>query len=130
MLVESGKTVFIGGLIRRSDIKTREGVPVLGDVPGLGLLFSNKAINSVNTELVVLITPYIIDQEGMTPDLGNLARIEKISEHLEIQKNKIGEHMNGVKRFEDTLAESFGAKEVAVQTDAASQNSPPAWIYD
>ncbi len=130
MLVESGKTVFIGGLIRRSDIKTREGVPVLGDVPGLGLLFSNKAINSVNTELVVLITPYIIDQEGMTPDLGNLARIEKASEHLEIQKNKIEEHMKGVKRFEDTLAESFGAKEVAVQTDAASQNSPPAWIYE
>ncbi|MDX1698102.1 MAG: hypothetical protein R3308_07425, partial [Thiohalobacterales bacterium] len=40
MLVESGQTVFIGGLIKRNTEQTREGVPVLGDIPGLGLLFS------------------------------------------------------------------------------------------
>ena len=76
MLVESGETVFIGGLIKHNTQQTREGVPILGDVPLLGRLFSNKAISSINTELVVLITPYIIDpgQPGKESDRITLVR--------------------------------------------------------
>ena len=130
MLVESGKTVFIGGLIRRSDIKTREGIPVLGDVPGIGLLFSNKAINSVNTELVVLITPYIIDEEGMETDLGNSAHVENVRADLEIQTRKIEKNMDGMQRFEDSLKDSFGNKSVAAQNNSASQDTTQSWIYE
>jgi type II secretory pathway component GspD/PulD (secretin) len=61
LLVPSTRTVFIGGLIKHSVTQTRRGVPVLGDVPGVGRLFSNHRETSTNTETVVLITPRIIE---------------------------------------------------------------------
>ena len=39
MLVADGQTVFLGGLIRRNINETREGVPILGDLPVLGTVF-------------------------------------------------------------------------------------------
>ncbi len=60
MLVPDGQTVFIGGLIKHIVNESREGVPVLGDLPGVGLLFRNNSKNVVNTETVVLITPKVI----------------------------------------------------------------------
>jgi type II secretory pathway component GspD/PulD (secretin) len=123
MLVESGKTVFIGGLIKRTETKTREGVPVLGDIPGLGLLFSNKAINSINTELVVLITPYIIEHENMALDIGKSAYVEKIEGELETQPLKIDAKMDKVKRLEDSLDD-------IMENDAAEQDDKQAWFYE
>jgi type II secretory pathway component GspD/PulD (secretin) len=61
LLVPSGRTVFIGGLIKHAVTQTRRGVPVLGDAPGIGLLFSNRRQTHTNTETVVLITPRVID---------------------------------------------------------------------
>ena len=61
MLVDDGQTVFIGGLIRRTLDQSRAGVPVLGEVPLLGKVFSNSSTSSINTETVVQITPYIVD---------------------------------------------------------------------
>jgi type II secretory pathway component GspD/PulD (secretin) len=130
MLVESGKTVFIGGLIKRSEIKTREGVPVLGDIPGLGLLFSNRAISSINTELVVLITPYILDNEMLALDIGKSAYVEEIAGELETQPIKIDEGMDGVKRFEDSLDNFKGKNNDAEQHATTEQNDEHFWIYE
>jgi len=120
MLVESGKTVFIGGLIKRSEIKTREGVPILGDIPFLGLLFSNRAISTINTELVVLITPYIMDDGRMPLDTGKSAYVEKVEQDLETQPRKIDEIMEGTKRFEDSLKDLTSSNETAEQDDNLS----------
>ncbi|MGD2074256.1 MAG: hypothetical protein PVI91_07370 [Gammaproteobacteria bacterium] len=96
MLVESGKTVFIGGLIRQSSQESREGVPVLGDIPIIGRVFSNHSINSVNSELVVLITPYIIDREIVKLDAGQRERIGREEEELEGRARKIDEYFDDV----------------------------------
>lgn len=63
VLVPDGNTVFIAGLIRNTLNESRDGVPVLGDIPGLGMLFSRRERTSVNTETVVLITPHIVGDE-------------------------------------------------------------------
>lgn len=94
MLVESGQTVFIGGLMKRTATETREGVPLLGDIPGVGLLFSNRAINSINTELVVLITPYIIDQTRMALDAGHSGKVKKMADKLDVQSGRVNEIMD------------------------------------
>lgn len=122
MLVESGKTVFIGGLIKRSETITREGVPILGDIPGVGLLFSNRAIGSVNTELVVLITPYILDDENMALDIGKSGHVNKVQRELEEQPRKIDKTMDGVRRFEDTLDDMRG------KNDTAGEVGNISWI--
>ncbi len=60
MLVSDGQTVFIGGLLKQSINQSREGIPVLGDLPVVNLLFANHAKNFLNTETVILITPKIV----------------------------------------------------------------------
>ena len=64
MLVGDAQTIFIGGLIKRSVNSTEERVPFLGDLPLVGNAFANQATNTVSTETVVLITPYILDRSG------------------------------------------------------------------
>jgi type II secretory pathway component GspD/PulD (secretin) len=60
LLVGSGQTIFIGGLIKQGIAEVRSGVPVLGRIPGLGLLFSSRESISINTETIVMITPRIV----------------------------------------------------------------------
>ena len=83
MLVEDGQTVFIGGLIRRSLDQNSEGVPVLGDIPLLGRVFSNKSDSSLNTETVVMITPHIVDDHNNIINNAEKARALKIESELE-----------------------------------------------
>ena len=104
MLVQSGQTVFIGGLIKRTASETREGVPVLGDLPGVGLLFSNRAINSINTELVVLITPYIIDQTRMALDAGQSGKVEEMADKLDVQTGRVNEILDRTGYTDDHIS--------------------------
>jgi len=61
MHVPGGKTVFIGGLIKHTLTEARQGVPVLGRLPGIRRLFSNRLKTNSNTETIVLITPHIVE---------------------------------------------------------------------
>ncbi len=103
MLVESGQTAFIGGLIKHSTQETREGVPVLGDLPVIGLVFSNRAINSVNTELVVLITPYVVDRKAVALDGMQTERVRKEEVDLERNARRISEHFEGMTYMKESL---------------------------
>ncbi len=61
LLVDSGDTVFVGGLIKQNVTESRNGVPGLSRVPAVGRLFSSRENTSVNTETIVLITPVIVN---------------------------------------------------------------------
>jgi len=61
--VRNGETIVIGGLIRDSLIKNQQKVPILGDIPLLGWLFKSTKSTKVKTELIIFITPVIIDDE-------------------------------------------------------------------
>ncbi len=119
MLVESGQTAFIGGLMKRSAEETREGVPVLGDLPVLGGLFSNRAMNSINTELVVLITPYIIDNDKLAMDHGQRQRVNGVAHDLEVQPTKTNRLLEKMEYFEDMVARPEEMPEVTGNTDTA-----------
>ncbi|HVE42402.1 MAG TPA: secretin N-terminal domain-containing protein [Planctomycetota bacterium] len=57
--VRNGTTVVIGGLIRDSLDDTVSKVPVLGDIPLLGWLFSNTSKRMIKRELMIFLTPYV-----------------------------------------------------------------------
>jgi pilus assembly protein CpaC len=59
--IETGQTLLIGGLIQRTVVSTLNKVPVLGALPFVGSAFSNKIFQENETELVILITPHLID---------------------------------------------------------------------
>ena len=61
VLVKDGNTLVIGGLTSDRKIKSVEKMPVLGDIPILGRLFSNYKSVSKKTEVIVFITPKVIN---------------------------------------------------------------------
>jgi general secretion pathway protein D len=60
LTVQSGQTVVIGGLISSTKTFTKSTIPFLGDIPVLGLLFSNTSNEKVRDDLLIFLTPYII----------------------------------------------------------------------
>ncbi len=78
MIVPDGQTIFVGGLIKHSVEESKSGVPVLGRIPGVGRLFSNRESTSTNTETVVLITPTILTANAKTIDERTLEAIDRM----------------------------------------------------
>ena len=56
----SGQTFAVAGLLRNDTSNNISKFPILGDVPVLGTLFRSSAYRNDQTELVILITPYIV----------------------------------------------------------------------
>lgn len=61
ILAQSQRTVVLGGLIGSNMQETISKVPLLGDIPGLGWLFKHKSVTDQKTNLLVFITPTIIN---------------------------------------------------------------------
>jgi len=79
--MEPGQTYAIGGLLEMQVQNTTEKVPYFGDIPLLGAIFSNVRVDERETELLILVTPRLVDaldcnqmpkrlpgQETRTPD--------------------------------------------------------------
>lgn len=62
VLVENGETVVLGGVYETTETNNRGSIPLLGDIPMIGVLFRNKTKTQKKKELLVFITPQIIDQ--------------------------------------------------------------------
>ena len=59
--VKDGETAVVGGLIQLSDSETADNVPGLSNVPVAGALFRGKYSNKVRQELVIFVTPHLIE---------------------------------------------------------------------
>ncbi len=62
VLIRSGDTLAIGGLLQDEVTKRRNKVPIMGDIPILGSLFQERLNERVKRNLLVFVTPTIIDQ--------------------------------------------------------------------
>jgi len=63
-IVWDGQTVVLGGLIAEDTRKQRDKVPVLGDLPLLGRLFTSESSATVKKNLLIFVTPTIVDPSG------------------------------------------------------------------
>ena len=61
VMVENGQTIVLGGVHEEENIKGTTKVPVLGDVPVLGHLFRTDSKSNDKRELMVFVTPKIVD---------------------------------------------------------------------
>lgn len=60
VLLRSGQTAVLGGLVSRTQAQTETKLPLVGDIPVLGWLFKNKTTSDLRTTLIVFITPTVI----------------------------------------------------------------------
>jgi general secretion pathway protein D len=61
LVVQDGQTVVIGGLIDTTESSLRSGIPYLSKIPWIGFLFGTSSTNAVKKELILLITPHVIE---------------------------------------------------------------------
>ena len=64
--IKDGETLVIGGLIRETEAKVVQKIPVLGDLPLIGAAFRSTTTGKTKTELVIMITPKIIKDGDST----------------------------------------------------------------
>ena len=63
-IVWDGQTVALGGLIAEDNVKSRDKVPVLGDIPVVGRLFRSENSRTVKKNLMIFVTATIVDAAG------------------------------------------------------------------
>jgi len=89
VLVKDNTTIIIGGLMKDTMIDNRQKIPFLGDVPLVGKLFSATGKSKVKTEIVVFLTPRIIEGDSTTEEAKKyMADWEKKSEEMQIEEPK------------------------------------------
>jgi type IV pilus assembly protein PilQ len=71
--VENGKTIVLGGLMKQTLTNTTHQVPLLGNIPLLGNLFKFKDDSEDKTDLLIFMTPYLVD--GSEETLEEAARM-------------------------------------------------------
>ncbi len=82
VVVDDGEIVVLGGLIQDDEQISFEKIPLLGDIPGLGMLFRNEDRSNVRTNLMVFIRPTIArsrdDLRGVTDRRYDYIRREQL----------------------------------------------------
>lgn len=75
VVAKDGKTIALGGMIDEKEEQQQSQVPVLGNIPLIGKLFSNESTEDSNSQYIILITPHIL----MSPE-ESAAKSREISE--------------------------------------------------
>lgn len=74
VIIKSGNTLAMGGLIREDAVENYSKVPLMGDLPLFGPLFRSKSLSKIKRNLLVFLTPTVI-----SPDAENATGFEKYS---------------------------------------------------
>lgn len=85
VVVKQGHTAILAGLVKTFDSLSKNGVPILSDIPILGILFSSRSEEKRNNEIVIFMTPLIIE----SPELLNQ------SEHMKYRKLQSDQEKDG-----------------------------------
>ena len=85
LIIKDRQTVVISGIMRQEDSDITRKVPILGDIPVLRLLFKSKEKTKTNSELLIFITPIVVNNTGENDALN-----EPYRERLEMLKDGLG----------------------------------------
>ncbi len=108
--VDDGATIVIGGLLRETEKKTREGIPFLSRLPLLGSLFTYRTTKKEKTDLLVFITPYILP-EGLEEE-NIVEKIKPLKVQIEelyqkgLDYKKQGDYEKAQEYLEETAQKS------------------------
>ncbi len=83
LLAQDGSTVVIGGIIEENTQNEKTGIPFLQDIPVLSPLFSVRSKNRDRTELLIAVTPHVIDKKDTTRTREFLERLRQLRRQLD-----------------------------------------------
>ncbi len=84
LIIRDGQTVVLSGILRTEDNEVKRKVPILGDIPILGIPFNSVERTKTKTELIAFITPYVVGSESEVGrvDEKDRERLAQIRERL------------------------------------------------
>ena len=85
-IINHAETIILGGLIKSADGNSVTKIPILGDIPIIGKLFTSRGDSSSKVNVVIYITPYIVQKSS---DLTSLRERLTELESVQQQYNKI-----------------------------------------
>lgn len=91
VIVNDGTTIIIGGLRKDEKSETVKKIPILGDIPLLGMLARNTSREIKATDLVILLTPHLISGEKSLTDFAEI----KPRDGVDISMSEEGEIVKG-----------------------------------
>lgn len=85
----SGEMVVIGGLMQNQTSETKEGIPLLKDLPGFGHLFRHTVQSTKKSELVILLKPTVVKNDTWSEAVDNsLDHFKKMNEEIAKDENR------------------------------------------
>ncbi|NOQ30091.1 MAG: hypothetical protein GQ570_03105 [Helicobacteraceae bacterium] len=79
-ILRHGENIIIGGLVKSTSKETESKIPLLGDIPGIGALFRHSTEDTSQDNLLIILTPYVIDKSEnlsvLQKQLGELKRLQ------------------------------------------------------
>jgi general secretion pathway protein D len=126
VMVRDQQTIVIGGLMRDAISNKEDKVPVLGDIPILGALFRKTSKNKRKTNLLLILTPYIIRDPGDLREIFERKMQErqqmidryfvfgedKFEPHIDYSRTRglVSEIVNEIDRVEEEIALAIAAE--------------------
>ncbi|ERS00321.1 general secretion pathway protein D [Acinetobacter sp. COS3] len=120
VLADHGQTVVLGGLISDNTVQSRQGVPVLSDIPYLGRLFRADSKTNEKRNLLVFIHPTIVGDADDVRRISQQRYNQLYSLQLAMDKNgnfaKLPENVNDIYRQQPAAANSSPYQKVPTAT--------------
>jgi general secretion pathway protein D len=121
VVTENAQTVVIGGLMENKKTDSVSKIPVVGDIPLLGALFQRKVKNNVKTELIIFLTPYIVNG---TTEMAALTAKERDSIKKSFTEQDLNKFLEGVPVKDQTLQPAPAGKQPKIQPQVAPNPQP------
>jgi len=93
MIIQDSQTLLLGGMLFQNDRNVLSKLPLFGDLPLIGGLFRHNRIEQTNSEMLVFITPRVIDEASENIPEATKEKIEQQKEKLEEIKEQLQETM-------------------------------------
>jgi len=102
MIVADGQTLMLGGILFQTNSKVLRKVPLLGDIPLVNVLFRHNDVLKLNNELIIFMTPYVVDEGGELP--------EATAAELEEPKGRLDQVQGELNQMSEELEQSLNKK--------------------
>ena len=115
ILVNDGDTVLIGGLFRERTTSSRSQIPLVGDIPGLGVLAGNQSDGTTREEVIILLTVRVLKNDAVEK-AANESLIE------DIERTRVGLRRNLLGVGRERLAQAY-YREALNQLDKGNRDA-------
>jgi len=133
VVTENGQTVVMAGLMEDSERKNKTKIPLLGDIPIIGMFFSKTDISAAKNNLLIFITPYIVkDATDFSAILKR--KVEERNRFIDanFSKSKAQEIRDTIKIHREDLLEfkEGGAAGTASTSEVAPPKTEPPLVRE